>query len=86
MPNRLALANKAFEAYCFGGRVVEQSEPWRTDNECDITRMVYLASDVQGEPDQRVIFHARFSEQGELQEAYAMDMDHGDEVGYQGAG
>jgi hypothetical protein len=84
MKNSLAVANDAFESYCFDGRMVEQSEPWRTDDEFDLTRIIYLTSDVQGEADQRVIFHARFSINGNLQEAYALDMLSGDEVGASG--
>lgn len=92
MPNtnlaqRMNLADQAFESYDFGPDVeIEDHDNWNTDDANDLTKIAYARFRDSADPEEdsfKISFHVRFSaETGTLTEAYALEMRHGQELGF----
>lgn len=81
-------ADNAWQQYNFGeGVSVAASDRWNTDDENDFTKIVYVTYDddpADADP-HKVSFHVRFNGNGQVEEVYALEMNHGNEVGFPGS-
>lgn len=78
------LADQQFESYNFGpGVTCLEHGNWNTDDPRDYTKMVYVSFDdgPEAADSHRLSFHVRFDATGKDTEAYALDVDTGNEVG-----
>jgi hypothetical protein len=90
MTNKEAKTNEIFESYQFDqgddGVTVIDHDSWNKDDVSDFTKVVYVA--YRDEPENmdshKISFHVRFNESSEVDEAYALEMEHGNEVGCRG--
>jgi hypothetical protein len=85
LDHRINLADQAFESYDFGPTVeIVDHDNWNTEDVNDLTKIAYATfTDMAAEDSFKISFHARFSaETGELAEAYALDVRHGQELGF----
>lgn len=85
--DRRFLADRAFEAYNFGeGVSVVASDCWNTDDENDYTKIVYVAyiDDHADADSHKVSFHVRFNGNSQVEDAYALEMEHGNDIGCRG--
>jgi hypothetical protein len=77
-------ADDAFERYDFGrGVEVVAHEDWNTDDSRDFTKLVYVTypEDDQAAASRKVSFHVKFLDGGALEDVYALEMEHGQEIG-----
>ena len=74
-------AEEAYQDYDFGDLGVTDSEGWDTSDPLDYTRIVHLEAREDEECTYRVSFHVRFNEQGNVVEAYGLDMATGNYIG-----
>lgn len=83
---RQAAADDAFASFDFGDGVdCVDANGWDFSGPLDWTRVVYLEfDDDDASASTRAFFHARFTEQGDLDEVYALLADSGDFIGHQG--
>lgn len=82
--SRESLADEAFGGYFFGeGVYVVESDNWHTCDKDDFTRIVYVRydDDMPGADSHKVSFHVRFTPDGVVNEVYALEMEHGQQIG-----
>lgn len=85
--DRRLLADRAFEEFNFGeGVTVVNHDNWNTDDKDNYTKIVYVAysEDPADADSHKVSFHARFDANGRLDDVYALEMEHGNEIGCRG--
>lgn len=93
MTSRESKADDVFEKYKLGnddmddGNVtVNDHDRWNTDDPQDFTKIVYVSyhDDPSDADSSKISFHVRFDELGQVDEAYALDMESGNEIGWRG--
>lgn len=85
---RTHLAEDEVESYDFGdGVTVVAQDGWDTSDLDDLTKIVYVAfDDDKAEDDShKVSFHVRFDAAGAVDDVYALEMAHGNDIGSRGA-
>lgn len=77
-------ADEAFANYSFGNDVtVTDSDGWVREDDGDLCKIVYLDPiDAPNSESLRASFHVRFTPDGEVDEAYALCMRTGAEIGF----
>lgn len=81
------LANDVLAAYEFGeGVTVVEQDNWNTDDPTDYTKIVYVAydDDAANADSHKVSFHVRFTADGFIDDAYALEMEGGNDIGSRG--
>ena len=81
------IADDVLAAYDFGeGVTVVEQDNWNTDDPNDYTKIVYVEYvDEKPEGDShKVSFHVRFNPDGSIDDAYALEMDGGNDIGHRG--
>lgn len=84
---KIAMADEEFERYGFGSDVtVVAHDNWNRDDPLDFTKVVYVRfPDMPPEADsEKLSFHVRFLVDGDIEEVYALEMRHGNEIGERG--
>ncbi len=93
MNQREAKADEVLAAYKFGSDDFDDSnvrvvghDNWDRSNRYDLTKIVYVQyRDEPADADShKVSFHVRFSKAGEVEDAYALEMEHGNDIGCRG--
>jgi hypothetical protein len=88
LASRQAAADQAFESYDFGSEVeVVDHDNWNTEDLNDLTKIVYASysGDAPDLDTHKLSFHVRFTPgSSHIQEAYALDFEHGNEIGSPG--
>lgn len=85
---RETLADAELAVYAFGDGVkVVQHSGWDTNDRDDFTKIVYVEYDDDA-PDadsHKISFHVRFDADGSVEDAYGLEMEHGNDIGKRGA-
>lgn len=93
MAARQAEASAVFERYKFGaddcddGNVtVVDHDNWSMDDKNDFTKVVYVRyrDDPADADSHKISFHVRFNQAGEVEDAYALETEHGNDIGCRG--
>lgn len=82
--SREVIADEMFANYEFGdGVVVVETDNWDTNDKDDFTKIAYVsyADDMPNTESHRISFHVRFTSGGAVDEVYALEMNHGQEIG-----
>lgn len=85
--DRISAADDIFSQYDFGdGVTCEESDNWNHDDMSDLNRIVYVSYDDDPEDadTHKASFHVRFDDHGRVEDAYALDMEKGNEIGARG--
>lgn len=85
---REALADDEFESYNFGeGVTVSQSDNWDKNEADDLVKIVYVTfdDDLPDADSSKISFHVRFNPDGSVDDAYGLDMESGNDVGFRPA-
>lgn len=84
LQTRLFAADEAFASYDFGPdiEIVEQGN-WDSSDVRDLTKVAYAkySDDPADANSHKISFHVRFTDDGDIEEAYALEMEHGSEIG-----
>lgn len=78
------LGDEMIQAYDFGeGVTVVGTDTWNSDDLTDLMKVVYVEydDDPADAPSHKVSFHAKFTPAGSPEEAYALEVDSGNEIG-----
>lgn len=81
---RTGMADEEVAEYAFGsGVTVVGQSSWDTNDLFDLTKIIYVKFDGDTEDDDshRLSFHVRFNALGDIEDAYALDMKTGGDVG-----
>ena len=87
LTRREEVADDEVASYNFGeGVKVVAMDGWDTSDLNDLTKIVYVEYD-DDKPDDdshKVSFHVRFDAEGAVDDAYALEMRHGNDIGSRG--
>lgn len=84
---RAAIADEIFESYAFGeGVSVVASNGWDASDLDDYVKVAYLEydDDLPEADSHKASFHVRFGKDGSVEDAYALEMEHGNDIGSRG--
>lgn len=87
LTHREQLADEEVASYDFGeGVKVVAKDGWDTSDLNDLTQIVYVEYDDDKPEDDshKVSFHVRFDAEGAVDDAYGLEMRHGNDIGSRG--
>lgn len=83
---RSLAADAVLAAFNFGDTTVVGQDSWDTTDQNDFIKIVYVQyqEDLPDADSHKISFHVRFNQAGEVDDAYALEMEHGNDIGCRG--
>jgi hypothetical protein len=81
------VADEIFSRYIFGaGVAVKSHNNWDTSDKRDFIKTVFVSfdDDAPEADSHKVSFHVRFTHEGQVEDAYALETRHGNDIGARG--